>query len=238
MYEILYIIRGDIDYRIEGHEYLPAPESILLIAPNMFHGVKINSTQIYHRFSIHFHSDLLDGQSRELLTTPFHQRGIYYPQASSYRADHFYQSVLECFDMPKTLQDVAVRSRITALLTQIYSMYSVGGAQASTPVQQIRQILQYINSCINRPVTLDDLSQRFFISKNHLNVLFRQATGTTINQYVRLKRLALAQKEILAGIPAGKAAESSGFSDYSNFYRAYKAHYGHAPTASCIVNQI
>lgn len=234
MYEILYILQGDIHYRIEGREYQPAPESILLIPPNMFHGVRINSSQIYHRFSIHFEAGFLDLEGRELLLLPFHQGGIYYPQASSFRLDHFYQSVLECFDLPPSLQDGAVRARVAALLTQVYSMYSLGGAQLPSPGRQIQQILHYVNTSIDKPIALEDLSRRFFISKNHLNVLFRQATGTTVNQYVRLKRLALAQKEILAGVPAGKAAEAAGFGDYTNFFRAYKAHYGYAPTESGI----
>jgi AraC-like DNA-binding protein len=59
----------------------------------------------------------------------------------------------------------------------------------------------------------------------------RQTTGTTVNHYIRIKRLGLARQEILLGASAQKAAYRMGFNDYSNFYRAYKSFYGGLPSA-------
>jgi AraC-like DNA-binding protein len=61
-------------------------------------------------------------------------------------------------------------------------------------------------------------------------VLFRQETGTTINQYIKVKRLALARQEMRNGCGAEEAAYKAGFNDYSNFYRAYKSVYGIMPS--------
>jgi AraC-like DNA-binding protein len=38
----------------------------------------------------------------------------------------------------------------------------------------------------------------------------------------------------MAGCPAEEAAYKSGFNDYSNFYRAYKAFFGITPSAPII----
>jgi len=73
------------------------------------------------------------------------------------------------------------------------------------------------------------LSERFFISKNHLNRVFKNATGVTVWEYIKLKRLIMARNSIFSGTPAIIACQSSGFNDYSAFYRAYKERFGVSP---------
>jgi AraC-like DNA-binding protein len=96
--------------------------------------------------------------------------------------------------------------------------------------EKIQAILGYLNSNLHKPISLDQLVQKFYISKNHLNVIFRKETGTTVNQYIRIKRLVMARQEILQGCAAEEAAYNVGFNDYSNFYRAYKAFFGIMPS--------
>jgi AraC-like DNA-binding protein len=60
--------------------------------------------------------------------------------------------------------------------------------------------------------------------------MFRKETGTTVTQYIRIKRLVMARQEILKGCTADEAAYKAGFNDYSNFYRAYKAFFGIVPS--------
>ncbi|MDR2758348.1 MAG: AraC family transcriptional regulator [Spirochaetaceae bacterium] len=79
--------------------------------------------------------------------------------------------------------------------------------------EQIQRILSYLNSNLCKPISLDQLVQKFYISKNHLNVIFRKETGTTVNQYIRIKRLVLARQEILKGSTAEEAAYKVGFND-------------------------
>ena len=40
-YEIYFFMDGTVDYLVEGRRYTPTPASLLLLSPNVFHGVKI-----------------------------------------------------------------------------------------------------------------------------------------------------------------------------------------------------
>ena len=91
-------------------------------------------------------------------------------------------------------------------------------------------VLAYLNRHFNETITLDDLADRFFISKNHLNRSFRKATGTTIRDYLIGKRVSYVQQLLINGIPATQAATLAGFGDYTAFYRAYVKRFGHAPS--------
>ncbi len=97
--------------------------------------------------------------------------------------------------------------------------------------EPVRAIIEYLGERLAEPLSLDDLSNRFFISKNQLNRVFRQATGTTVGNYISHKRIALAQQLMLKGIPASEAALRVGFGDYSSFYRAYRRLNGSSPAS-------
>lgn len=229
-FELYYLMGGDVEYLVEGCEYRMKSDSMLLIGANIFHGVKVNSTKPYHRTSIHFFADMLDPVERELLLTPFRQPQICYFQVDRYRLNEFVQSVLECREMERPLQDIALKSRVIALLTQIYAMYHAGYASTTKSDQQVQQIIALLNESLSAPISLEHLAKQFFISKNHLNTIFRKATGTTVGNYIIHKRVALAQKYIQEGKPAAEAASAAGFQDYSNFYRAYRKIVGTSPS--------
>jgi AraC-like DNA-binding protein len=82
---------------------------------------------------------------------------------------------------------------------------------------------------LTEPFSLDHISEHFFISKHHLNKLFRLATGTTIYDYLLYKRVIYAQQLLIDGLNASEAALEAGFKDYSSFYRAYTKFLGHSP---------
>ena len=79
------------------------------------------------------------------------------------------------------------------------------------------------------PLSLDELSNFFFLSKSQLCRLFKKATGTTLWHYITVKRLAKAQELISGGAHPTHIYTHCGFNDYSTFYRAYVKTYGIAP---------
>ena len=229
-YEIYYFIQGDIEYHIEGRRYNIAPESLLLIPPNCFHGVTIKSSSLHRRVSIHFLPGLLDEAEQAVLLKMFHAKRRYYPNLSGTRMGFLIQTLLDCDGLEGPLQKIAFKHRVIALLTHVCQIQSRKMVSSAPVDERIQSILWYLNVNMQKSIPLEQIADKFHISKNHLNVLFRQETGTTINQYVRLKRLALARQEMRGGCGAEEAAYKSGFNDYSNFYRAYKSVFGIMPS--------
>jgi AraC-like DNA-binding protein len=205
-YEIYYFIRGDAERQIEGSHYVMTPESLLLIPPNNIHGVTIQSTHLHQRVSIHFVPELLDEPERFLLPEIFHASHLYYPDLSSHKIRFLVQSLLDCKEMEEPLQMMALKHRTISLLTHIYQIHLQNIAIAAPRNEKIQSILTYLNHNLHKPISLDKLVREFYISKNHLNVIFRKETGTTVNQYIRIKRLVMARQEILNGNTAEEAA--------------------------------
>ncbi|MDR2739914.1 MAG: AraC family ligand binding domain-containing protein, partial [Treponema sp.] len=165
-YEIYYFIRGDVDRQIEGVRYAMTPESLLLIPPNSIHGVITKSTRLHQRLSIHFKPHLLDESEQFLLPEIFHASHLYYPNLSTHRMRFLVQSILDCKEMEESLQKMALKHRTISLLTHIYQIHVQNMTMTGIENEKIQSILSYLNSNLHKPITLDQLVRKFYISKN------------------------------------------------------------------------
>ncbi|GAB6930451.1 AraC family transcriptional regulator [Paenibacillus sp. JCM 10914] len=235
-YEIFYFISGDVSYLVEGKRYVLEPHSLLLIAPHVFHGVRIESDLPYERISLHFVPGFLPPENQSLLLSPFHAdpptTGIYYTDNGDQMMYPFFKQLMAARLADESIRDLSLRVRLEALLSQVLmSRYSLAGpTDHDTTTRTVARVIQYLNDHITESITLDHLSDKFFVSKHHLNKIFRTATGSTVWNYVIHKRIVMAQNLMMQGQSATSAASAVGFQDYSSFYRSYKKVLGHAPS--------
>lgn len=235
-YEVYFFLEGDVDYLVEGQKYKPAPNSLLLLAPHAFHGVKINSDTPYRRCSLHFHPDILSPERRSFLLSSFPSpeknpaQKIYYEHTERFGLPVYFDALKRCADRAETTKEQQLPICVEALLSQIVSMCEIDSpsAKAVSP-DTVSRIIWYLNRHLGDDISLDQISERFFISKHHLNKVFKKATGTTVFDYLLHKRVIAAQQLLITGSSAQNAALASGFKDYSAFYRSYTRILGHSP---------
>ena len=95
---------------------------------------------------------------------------------------------------------------------------------------RVVEMLRYIDQHLSEDLTIDLLSEEFFISKYHMMRLFRQETGQSIHGYLSDRRLHHARDLIARGFSATESCFRSGFRSYSSFTRAYAKRFGTTPT--------
>ena len=242
IYEIYYFIEGDADYIVEGKQYPLVPNSLLLLAPHAVHGVKINNPTRYKRFTIHFNADLISIDRRSFLLSAFpdnassRNHSVFYQDVGHFNLYPFFKALTDCNTLPPSLADKLRPVYIEALLAQLVIMCSTLNHSDDhfVPSKMVVNITNYISEHISQPITLDVLCDHFFISKVHLNRIFRNAVGTTVFDYIAYKRIGIAQHLLQMGIPAKEAALQVGYNDYSTFYRAYKKITGHSPAQDAL----
>ena len=120
-----------------------------------------------------------------------------------------------------------------ALLSEILVLLSAteGDRISHTNEELGARVARYLNSNIEKSLSLDRLARRFFVSKYHLCRAFKSYSGTSVHAYVNHKKIMYAKSLIESGLTASGAAERVGFGDYSAFYRAYVKIVGKSPTA-------
>jgi len=105
-----------------------------------------------------------------------------------------------------------------------------GRDAASLQQKRVRAIMRYLDTHLSEELRMDDLSERFFVSKYHMMRQFKEETGQSVGEYVTERRLLAAREFIRQGKSATESCFLSGFGCYSSFTRAYAKRFGTTPT--------
>jgi AraC-like DNA-binding protein len=127
----------------------------------------------------------------------------------------------------KNVHSPVIRAIIVEILHILKNINSY--SEADKTDGPLKDIIRYLNENFTQNITLNELEEKFYISKYQLCHIFPKATGITLHQYITNKRMAFAQDMISIGKPVGEAATMAGFNNYSSFYRAYIQKYGKPP---------
>lgn len=103
---------------------------------------------------------------------------------------------------------------------------TLNAATAGEPIRnkdflRVTPILDYIRDNLSEPLSLDQIANRFFISKHYLCRIFKSATGFSVMEYIIYSRVLKARQLLQEGISVQQAGELAGFSDNSHFIRTF-----------------
>ncbi|WP_226681917.1 response regulator [Sutcliffiella horikoshii] len=97
--------------------------------------------------------------------------------------------------------------------------------------QAVDYMIQYIYENYEKNITLNDLSEQVFISRNYLSQIFKKATGDSFNNYLTKVRMEKAKQMILEGnLLIYEIAEKVGFKNTPYFSSLFKKYMGVNPT--------
>ena len=96
---------------------------------------------------------------------------------------------------------------------------------------RINQVSTYINDHLQQTLSLEALARVAGFSPYHFHRLFKKETGETLNEFVTRRRLerAIALMKASRRLSLTQIAIECGFSELSDFSRAYKQRYGISP---------
>ena len=231
--EIYFFISGKGSYLVEGTQYPLQPNDILILRAAETHTLTISPKEPYERIAIHFSPTLFASVDPELrLLRPFLDRPLgqlnYYPAAQD--PEGRLRAAFAGFRFDE-VPDVRLNliARLLLFLTTLDGQYQQAGMH-HIPAQGLQsQLVAYVNEHLFESISLQSVADHFYRSRSQISRIFQVATGSPLWEYVTLKRLMAARAMIQRGEAAGNACLACGFSDYSSFFRAYRAHFGHVP---------
>ncbi len=234
-YEIYMLEAGAVHYFVEQHKYKLEPWDILIFNSREVHRPTFVKNDVYKRYVIHFDPGMVHrytppspsllacfenrvrGQGN-LIRLPIKQR------------EQVVDLLHQMCHAP--VQPFSETQKLVWLLQVllIISQWHLGGVELQAALKPpIAEILRYINENLQQPLSLEGLSEQFYIQKNYMCRLFRQQTGNTIHSYIRLKRVALAKQLLEEGISVMEVCSLCGFGDYSHFIRSFRQLTGVTP---------
>ncbi len=230
-YELLLFLSGDITYLVEGKHYHPKRGDILIFNIAETHKVIVNSNMPYERIVIQVDKGLLhsfDTSGHLVRCLGERKPG----EANIIHAESFEDDFwLRCVEhLPNSASGES--TQILAVL--FFLLYEIAKASENAvdlaeEISEAAEIVRYINEHIAEDITPASVAERFFISRTALYALFKEATGSSVHEYINLKRLLSAREMLSAGESPTAVYLKCGFKDYSTFYRSYKKKFGKSP---------
>ena len=240
-YEVYFFLGGKVNFRVQGRFYTLEPGDLLLINPHELHEAQVDPEERYERIVLWIDRGFLRelGGSGCDLTACFDRTD---PGCTNLlRPDPMQRAVVQNILEQMTEEyygnrfgsEVCARGLLIQFLVEINRMVqklSENVTQHEAP-DIVSQVLSYIGTHYQEPITLQSLADSFYISRYYLSHEFSRRVGTSVYRYIIFKRLMYAKEMMDDGVSPGNVYQVCGFGDYANFYRAFKNEYGISPKA-------
>jgi LacI family transcriptional regulator len=96
----------------------------------------------------------------------------------------------------------------------------------------IKTVIDYINENIRLNISIDKLAEIVPLSRRNLEMKFKEATGTSVYQFILDKKVDLISTELLTtDKDLLDIAIETGFNDVRNVYRIFKKYTGYTPVS-------
>ncbi len=236
-YEIYFFADGSVKYYVENESYELKKGDVLIIPPGKLHRPVIGENVPYERYVLWIFNSWLEknegisGFMQEInrLAEEKKTHLVSFHSAEYDRLRELLDSALEGFLSDDALSGYAAESCIMLILDRLRREFSEISQAECQSGDIIRQVIVYLNENFVSSPSLDQLSERFFVSKYYLSHRFKEYAKTSVHNYILMKKINLAKELLKSGISPQEAGERCGFSTYSNFYKAFAARCGVSP---------
>jgi AraC-like DNA-binding protein len=230
-FEIFALLRGDVEFLVEGARYAPRPYDILVMRGDEMHQIFHRQNRDYERIVVNidrkfFEENRCEAYQKVFLERPPGERNLI--RAGRELFEPFWR--MERYVREGGKRNTAVVACALVELLHELNRAPALGADEGAQSAFMREALLYINRNLSGDLSLDALAARFFLSKYHLCRVFKRATGFTVSEYVGHKRVLLAKELCRGGKTLAAACAEAGFGDYSSFYKRYLKETGVAPS--------
>lgn len=237
-YEIFLFVRGDINHYLEYTCYHLEPGDLIIINPQEMHRTVCLSEQLYERITINIKQDVFKNLSTPATdlaycfdSRPLGENNLIHLTLE--QTLHFHSIADNLQNALKSTEyghDVLVNSYLSQLLLFINASYRQSTFSRSNIMPPlIQNIMVYIDEHLTEDITLQHLSDIFYLNGTYISRLFKKHTALTLRSYILDRKISYAKRQLSDGKSVSEACYEAGFSDYTNFIRSFTKLAGMSP---------
>lgn len=219
IFELLLMVKGKATYTCKGVTHRLRPYDLVITRPFDMHELKTEPGYTYERYDI-LTPETVEGipASVDVINIGGNEELIHLFE----KLDK-YASILSGEERKYILHGL-----IREIMVNLRLMINEETEEPANGI--VSSALAYIDANLYTLTGIDELCRELYITKSHLHHLFLEHMNTSPKRYITAKRLVAASREISSGAKPTAIYEKYGFTDYSAFYRAYRALFGKSPS--------
>lgn len=237
--KLVLLLSGQGDYTVKDRHYTLRAGDILLIGSGQIHRPEFVKGLEYERIIFYISQEFLKKQSTkdcnlEALFDGTFGHVLRLEERRYQKVFSLAQMLEEEIKKDSFGKSVLGNSLLLQLLVRIGRYRDKGQLHKEEPLsisdERIKRMLIFMENHLSEELSIESLSEQFYISRYHLMRLFKKETGQSLYDYLTERRLFLARELMRQGVPATESCFQSGFGSYSSFTRAYGKRFGTTPT--------
>lgn len=237
-YELEFLISGERSYFTKSQMYKIQAPALLVLPPHSTHKFESNGCEVY---TLQVSPESLSEDQLNFLNLLAKKGVVHFPTQKLAPMRTLFETLLKIYNsFPFTsYKKMSFNIHFGRLLYMYYSYadikkeekhYSLTADISPSTAPVILKVLDYLHNHYKENFSLDDLCEKFHVSKSYLSSTFAQATNTTIFQYKLSLQLEEAKRLCReTRYPYEKIAELTGFSSGNYFRLIFKKHEGQTP---------
>lgn len=236
-YELYLFLGGNIFFNAEDKSYKLKRGDMVLVSPSTTHNMRSSDdgTSYYERVILNVKQSVFERLSTPLtdLSSCFHEHNVEPIRLSEEEVKQFCELAQRIIDVKESKDfgaDVEIDAYMTLLLLMINRLCKTEQTPRKNVMPQIvKDVMRYIGDNLTEDVSLAKLSEITHYNSTYISSLFKKHTGLTLREYITDLKIEEAKRLLLIGESVSDACCKSGFSDYSNFIRAFSKATGLSP---------
>ena len=231
--ELYICLSGQTDYIVEDDYLSLKPGNVVVIRPHEVHVPVIRTAGVYERMYMLLPLDAFADLAFDPLPCYLAMKG-HLLSLPPEKEKEFLKLLYQLSDLAAEKTDAGMKMaglflQSQGLLTGVQKNGEGEEALRSGIPRQLRNILQYIGLHVQEIDSVEALARHFYLSPQYLSTLFKKHVGVPVNQYLRIKKIALAKGYLEKGSSVSEACYECGFSDSSYFIKNFRQYVGMTP---------
>jgi len=233
--EILFILDGTMSAYVNDRQYTLCYHDILILNPREIHSTQIHGSVRYILFQIPL-ADL------KRLMPNFEM--LYFEEfcpaelsqgGPNTKMESLLITIKDEFEKKEDGYQLLFTSLFYKFLHELYKNHSVklsihSKNKAAKNLNRIEQIMDYVKSHYQNPITLDEISGSLSITSEYFCRLFKKYTNQTFLEYVNTVRLVHIYYDLIhSNDSITYLMDKNGITNYKVFIRMFKEAYGTTP---------
>lgn len=228
VYELTFVDNGTLDTTVDGIEYKLEAYDLIIYGRNKFHTQQVNVDSSCSYLTVIFEMECEDVEN--ICNRIFHCRKDLYRVLKN-----FSQNMSSDIPYARTL----VLNNLHEILIRLLQYDYLDVEEIKLPKESyqhfqnelLENIVSYIDNMIYEPITVEDICNKFAISRSSLQTLFKNNLNTTPKKYISDLKLAKSKLIIKENkYTISEIAFMLGFSSIHYFSRAFTQHFDISPS--------